>query len=169
MSQPTGHRTPGNAHQGPELEARPMVIGGPAQLRAPKPAQGSQGSDRARRSRRESWQPPSWLPNKSAYAASPVPEEVPLLAAHGTPHRSKRAGLTLSSGGTRTSHLLGEPRTTSLSGWRPHSPTGTMLVLRKDRLLSRSGPGSSGEGAITEGPWLSEVGQQVRGGAGLDY
>ena len=129
-----------------------MVIEGPDQLRTPKPVQGSQGSDRAGRSRRKSWQPPSCLHNKSACAASPVPEEVPFLAAHGNPHRSRGAGLTLSPGGTRTSHLPGELRTTSLSGWRLHSPTGTMLVLRKDRLLSRSGPRSSGEGAIAEGP-----------------
>lgn len=45
-----------------------------------------------------------------------------------------------------------EPRRALPPTWRPHSPTGRMFVLRKGRLHSRSGPGSSGEGTIVEGP-----------------
>lgn len=100
----------------------------------------------------------------------PRPEEVRLLAAHSTPHHSSGGGLTLSSGGTRTSHLPGELQNHATVWLETASPTGTMLVLRKDRLLSvDQGPGPRGEGAIAERPWLSEVGQQVRGGAGLAY
>lgn len=100
-------------------------------------APSSWGSDGAG----QGWQCPNCLPNEF------VPGEV-----HANP-RSGGAGRAPSTpGGTRTPRSPGNrTRTCAAVSPRPHSPTGRMLMLRKGRLLSRSGPGSSGEGAIAEG------------------
>lgn len=59
-------------------------------------------------------------------------------------------------------------RTTSVSDQRPHSPTGRILMFRKDCPLLRLGPGSSGGGAIMEG-WRALGGGGNRQETGLAW
>ncbi|XP_061040143.1 basic proline-rich protein-like [Eubalaena glacialis] len=86
--------------------------------------------------------------------AQAQPGDVPLLAGCSSPPiLEEQAGPPVPQVGPGRHARWGtEPRTASPSTRKPHSPTGRKFVLRKGRMLSRSGPGSSGEGTIAEGP-----------------
>lgn len=150
----TGHRTQatGNAHQGPELEARHVVIGGPNQLRTPQTSAGVSGVHRAGRSRRESWQPQAGFLSSHRLVLLPRPEEVRLPGSpqHPPPFQRRRPDLL---GGTRhhTCQVSPEPRH-CLVGDRTHHRHDVGAQERPGP-FSRSGPGSR-RGAIAERPWL---------------